>query len=439
MGTWYYYGSSTAVGWNGTTMSFNSSAIGVRFDPFASYTVCAKVRDRAMYCASNEISKCWMFYTTGNKIYGHVWLFGMSDHSGITVDARRGDSLWSDVTDVSGNYSIPGVQEVSEIVVTAYKTGWADSSVTIDMSAGGAVNVNFRLFPIVMIYSSDFEANDGALNDDLRYGGPFHYDWEWGVPTDGPGAAHSGTKCWATKLTTDYSDSSRSRLKTAALMLPPGTAPTISWWQWYRFQAPTRSGYTYSWHDGGNIKLWLTLTDSTLLVPDRNYDTTQTQYNFFIPRQRSYADTGNGEYWHRVSVNLAAWAGQTVYISWDFGSSTQRHDSGWFIDDVQVGYVDRTYVEDDFAKPDNYGIEVYPNPFNATCSIVATGSVEIFDIMGRKVGRLESPNSGKNPSEKFKTVWDGSDFSGKALPSGVYFAKLAGKSDSVGKKIILMR
>ncbi|MCK5833324.1 T9SS type A sorting domain-containing protein [bacterium] len=432
-GTWFVYGTSSAVSWDGTSMHFDPTEEGIAFEPFDTIDVCARVRDRAEYCTENEITTCWNFYTTGTKIYGNVHLAGVSDHSGVTVEARYGDSLWADITDIDGDYSIPGVLEVDGINVTAYKEGYSDSTVTVNMGEGGFGLANFTLYPIVTLYFSDFEASDGDL--ELR-NYDYYNDWEWGEPTSGPGSAHSGSKCWATKLNTDYSDSSQSRLVLGPIDLPEFSAPKIMWWQWYRFQAPTSSGWprVYSWHDGGNVKLWRSLTDSTFLVPDKDYDTTMSTYNRFVGFQRAYADDDNGDFWHRVTVDLSTWAGQTVYISWDFGSSSRNAESGWFIDDVTVGYTDFTGVYNNIPKPESRGISVFPNPFNSICAIVAEDDVEIYDVSGRLVRCIETSNDGKNDYQ----VWDGTDFSGESLPSGVYFAKLKGNEKS-SARIIYMK
>ena len=427
-GTWYVYGVSSAVSWDGTAMRFDPSAEGIAFEPFDTIDVCARVRDRADYCVANEVSTCWSFYTTGTKIYGTVTLVGEIDHSGATVEARYGDSLWSDITDASGSYSIPGVMEVAGIVVTAYKTGFSDSTITVDMSSGGFGEANFTLYPRVNLYFSDFETDDGGL-DTMVF--TYYNDWEWGVPTSGPGSAHSGTKCWATQLNTDYHDSSQSRLVLGPVDLPESSAPTLSWWQWYRFQQPTSGP---SWHDGGNVKLWLSTTDSTILTPEPAYDHAMSRWNWFIKYENAYADDDNGNFWHRATVDLSTWAGQTVYISWDFGSSSRNTESGWFIDDVAVGYTDYTAISSGSNLPDVQTIDVYPNPFNATCAIEATGAVEIFDISGRMVRHLESNSDGKLA----RMLWDGRDAAGKKLPSGIYFVRLAGESDGA-KRIVLLR
>ena len=427
-GTWFVHGTSSAVSWDGLKMHFDPSAEGIAFEPFDTVDVCARVRDRAEYCTSNEITTCWSFYTTGTKIYGAVLLSGESDHSGATVEARYGDSLWSDITDASGNYSIPGVMGVDGITVTAYKAGFSDSTVTVDMGGGGFGLANFILFPRVNLYFSDFEGDDGDL-DSMAF--DYYYDWEWGVPTSGPGSAHSGTKCWATKLNHNYNDSSQSRLILGPVNLPAASSPTLTWWQWYRFQGPT-SGSSY--HDGGNVKLWTSFTDSTLLIPDPGYDREMTVWNNLIPYQQSYADDDNGNFWHRASVDISAWAGMDIYISWDFGSSSRNTESGWFIDDVAIGYTDYTAISSGSSIPKAMEIGVHPNPFNATCVIETAAPVEIFDISGRMVRLLEHKSNGKIA----RTVWNGRNEAGDELPSGIYFIRHCG-STGEAKRVILMK
>lgn len=430
-GSWYYYGTSSAISWDGSAMYFDCTEEGISFDPFETYHVCAKVRDGAQYCTPNEIETCWDFYTTGNKIYGVVNLFGESDHSGVNVEARYGDSLWTDVTDATGNYSIPGVMEVAGIQVTAYKAGFTNSSVTVDMSAGGSHEENFTLYPVTDLYYSDFESDDGGLEDSLRF--DHQNDWEWGVPTSGPGSAHSGSNCWATKLNSNYTDTSQSRLLLGPIDLTGASSPTLSWWQWYSFQEPTSSGWppSYSWHDGGNVKLWLSFSDSTLLVPDGAYDSEQSQWNQMIPYQDSYADTGNGNYWHQVSVDLSAWEDMTIYISWDFGASYRNNEAGWYIDDVRVSYTDMTSVRSSIRKPDECAISSYPNPFNSTCVIQAPGEIEIYDISGNRITALDCTNG--------PVLWNGKNLDGRKMPTGIYFARSKDSNNQKAYKIIFMK
>ncbi len=83
-----------------------------------------------------------------------------------------------------------------------------------------------------------------------------------------------------------------------------------------------------------------------------------------------------------------------------------------------------------------------PNPFNptTTVSFVVAGSptdvtLAVYDISGRRVATLVDGRVG--PGEH-KVVWDGTDASGRAVASGVYFARLeSGAARDVAKMILL--
>ncbi|MBC8491161.1 MAG: T9SS type A sorting domain-containing protein, partial [Candidatus Marinimicrobia bacterium] len=83
----------------------------------------------------------------------------------------------------------------------------------------------------------------------------------------------------------------------------------------------------------------------------------------------------------------------------------------------------------------------YPNPFNASTIIrfdipVETHvTIEIFDILGRKVGILTDEN--KTPGF-YEICWDGCDNNSKILPSGVYFyAITAGQFHRLHKMLLV--
>ena len=79
----------------------------------------------------------------------------------------------------------------------------------------------------------------------------------------------------------------------------------------------------------------------------------------------------------------------------------------------------------------------YPNPFNASTMIKyelpqqSLVTIEIYDILGRKVGMLEDR---LQPAGYHKLVWHAED-----LPSGVYFYKLRAGDYSETKKMVLMK
>ena len=83
-----------------------------------------------------------------------------------------------------------------------------------------------------------------------------------------------------------------------------------------------------------------------------------------------------------------------------------------------------------------------PNPFNATTEIFFetehAGELElsIYDMMGKKVSTLAS---GMHKAGIQKVVWNGEDFAGNEVESGVYFYRLSTDAGSVTKRMVLLK
>jgi hypothetical protein len=81
-----------------------------------------------------------------------------------------------------------------------------------------------------------------------------------------------------------------------------------------------------------------------------------------------------------------------------------------------------------------------PNPFSASTRISLTSgvsgsgvpSLRVFDVQGRLVKRLTA-------SRESYVVWDGTDDSGRPLPSGPYFVRCEGTGEHAIARIILQR
>jgi hypothetical protein len=109
---------------------------------------------------------------------------------------------------------------------------------------------------------------------------------------------------------------------------------------------------------------------------------------------------------------------------------------------VSIAILDNRTTIDEIAEiPEIIGLKSpYPNPFNSSVIIPFEGKsgntaiIEIFDINGRLVKRLSSmPEYTINNN----VVWNGSDMIGNEVVSGIYFAHLAGTSESV--KLVFLR
>jgi len=83
-----------------------------------------------------------------------------------------------------------------------------------------------------------------------------------------------------------------------------------------------------------------------------------------------------------------------------------------------------------------------PNPFNPlthirfTLSRASTITVGIFDVSGRRVRQLFSGTAAFGAHE---LAWDGRADDGAAMPSGVYFYRLSGDTETHERKMMLLR
>ena len=84
----------------------------------------------------------------------------------------------------------------------------------------------------------------------------------------------------------------------------------------------------------------------------------------------------------------------------------------------------------------------YPNPFFNTVSFdfdlkdQMDFKMNIYDILGRKVNMIERSNAS---SGRLELLWDGKNFNGEKLGSGVYFAKPTSSDDIDAMKVILLK
>ena len=91
-------------------------------------------------------------------------------------------------------------------------------------------------------------------------------------------------------------------------------------------------------------------------------------------------------------------------------------------------------------------LQNHPNPFNPETSIeyqlphAAEVALSIYDIQGREIRRLAQ---GTYPAGFHKIMWDGRDYAGSIVASGIYFYKIEVKMLDTSymdvKKMILMK
>lgn len=128
--------------------------------------------------------------------------------------------------------------------------------------------------------------------------------WEIGSPSSGPNSARTGTNCAATILAGNYANNVDSRLISPRFTVPVATNATLNFWHWYNFNNAL-----------GFVEI------STNLGND---------WNQISPTYSNGSLTG----WTNVSLNLNAYAGQTVQVAFRFGSFGIYNAPGWYVDDV---------------------------------------------------------------------------------------------------------
>ncbi len=355
------------------------------------------------------------------RLVGVVDLDGDECNAGAFVYITADSLLYSDTTDSSGFYAIEDIYPDSGYVVTVTKSNWADSSVIIDLCDYIVDTLNFRLYPIKLRYFNDLESDTSQF--EIVSPAPWFYnDWMYGTPTDGPGAAYSGTHCWGTGLDDDYHDSSRSVLLLEALDLTGINAPMLSFYQWYEFQPLTADKY----NDGGNIKVITDDGDTTIIEPEGGYPGEVGSLNALISGEAAFVGDTSGIYWHKQEFDLQNFAGELVDIAWCFGSDMDSSAPGWFIDDIAVEYIDRSLVILGSAPEkvdDAQYLKNFPNPFNHSTNIVFDADVpgdvriEIYNTSGERIDVL---NRKLLYTGRYSLRWHAGD-----RPPGVYICRFS--------------
>jgi hypothetical protein len=106
---------------------------------------------------------------------------------------------------------------------------------------------------------------------------------------------------------------------------------------------------------------------------------------------------------------------------------------------VLINQTTRVGIEDEpVLVPSEFQLsQNYPNPFNAKTMIQydlprqSDVSIEIFDILGRKIGTL---SEGIKPAGNHLAIWDAGD---KA--SGIYFYRIKSSDFSATKRLLLLK
>lgn len=138
-----------------------------------------------------------------------------------------------------------------------------------------------------------------------------------------------------------------------------------------------------------------------------------------------YAADLNGDAFRDV---LAVSISSTGKISWF------RNIAG---NPTSVRPVERNSIPSAFILHQNY-----PNPFNPLTKITyelgvnAHVRIQIFNILGQEIKTLLNTDK---QTGSYSLIWDGKDYAGRMVPSGVYIYRLETNNSTVSKKMLLLQ
>lgn len=129
------------------------------------------------------------------------------------------------------------------------------------------------------------------------------------------------------------------------------------------------------------------------------------------------------------------------------GHSYTNPGSGWALyntGEIMIRAIVELGVdnEDEIAPVLTLGVKNYPNPFNPNTTIAYTvpengmTSVKIYNLKGQMINALVNKEM---VSGNHTVSWNGTDSSGNAVSSGIYFLKVENGGKSVQRKILLSK
>ena len=135
----------------------------------------------------------------------------------------------------------------------------------------------------------------------------------------------------------------------------------------------------------------------------------------------------------------------TIRFGFDFGSDNSVTYPGWYIKWAKVWCLQPPTGTGERSKPipQSYVLfEARPNPAKDRVEIsfaipeATPVELSIYDVTGRLVKNLYR---GTMTGGSHELHWDGRDFTGHDLPSGLYFVRMHAAGITFSRKMILVR
>jgi len=240
---------------------------------------------------------------------------GASDSDGTVVSTAwaqvSGPSVvLNNATTLTPSFQAPVVQcaavLVFELTVTDDEGAQGTDQVTVIVEgvSAGSVAVGELL---------DLEADDGGLVTEGT-------TWAWGVPTNGPGAAYSGGRVWATNLTGNYGQNLEEFLCLPAVDRAAVSGDlSFSWRSSYHME-----GYAGITLEGLDPAVgWVPLTD------------VEPAYDLSVGGRPAWGSTPHTKAWNLFAARIPAWLGSVVRLRFVLKTENWTTAPGAYLDDMR--------------------------------------------------------------------------------------------------------
>jgi hypothetical protein len=176
-------------------------------------------------------------------------------------------------------------------------------------------------------------------------------------------------------------------------------------------------------------------------------------------RACGFCETGVPEFWadrNGIGENPDTWGPATDEYEFSYNTSANAYTAGdkgfplgdlnWWPELKKLWEAGGTVgVEDNVNNiPIDFVLEQnHPNPFNPSTKISYTVprltnvSLTVFNILGQEVATLV--NNQVQNAGKYSATWNGKDFSGNTVSSGIYMYQLNADNILISKKMLLMK
>jgi len=184
------------------------------------------------------------------------------------------------------------------------------------------------------IYNHNFETNDNSWSSDNGV-------WEIGIPTYGPGNAHSLSQCAGTVLNGNYPESSNSRLISRSIRLSEVVGDDeihLRFWHWFSY-------YYRNTSDNGVVEISV-------------YDDNENNWSNWEAIHGPI--NSQSLVWSEVDIDLTTYANKKIKIAFHHVAvhtsvSGGDSDKGWYIDDFKIiNYASNNNIE--LTDSDNDGV-----------------------------------------------------------------------------------